>query len=275
MLLFLNDLHLNCLSVPNATKEFFQYINLENPSASGLIIGGDISTSDMLPEHLKQISQGFPKPIYFVLGNHDYWGSSFARVDTKVKELIKKYPNLHWLNKETIILDNNISIVGVGGWYDAYYGNTNSKVILNDWFNIVDLMSGTNNRDILIQLIRERADQQAKILGKSLKDVCQSNADTILIVTHIPPYEEASFYKGEISDRESLPWYTSANIGAEIDRYAEHFPDKTFIVLCGHTHYRGIYTRRDNLKIYSGESRYGYPGLSGWLDIINKNFILY
>lgn len=46
------------------------------------VITGDISEAVRLPEDLVVLGEACaPRPLYFVLGNHDFFGSSFAEVD--------------------------------------------------------------------------------------------------------------------------------------------------------------------------------------------------
>jgi UDP-2,3-diacylglucosamine pyrophosphatase LpxH len=272
-LLFCSDIHLDFFRTPDKAKVFGDCLANEKPDAEGLIIAGDISIASKLEEHLIQLYSGFKKPIYFVLGNHDFWTSSFKEVNKKVLTLTKKIPDLHWLQNEGPIKFETFDMVGVSGWYDAYYGNTKSTIALNDWYSIIELMPGVSYRDLLIQLIREEAGKQADVLYKQLKN---TTANTIIIVTHVPPYKEASWHEGEMSDYNTwLPWMSSASTGAVIDRYAEANPDKSIVVITGHTHSPGIYQKK-NVTVYTTKAIYGAPDITGKLykdKIITLNHI--
>ena len=257
-LLVCSDIHLDCFGSRSnqSAKEFGKSLAKENPDADGLIIAGDISTGGLVIEHLKQIYSGFNKPLYFIQGNHDLYNSSFKDMNKKFLYLSKQYPDIHWLQNEAPIKFETFDMVGVTGWYDAYHGNTNSKVTLNDWYCITELMPGVSNRDLLISLIREEAGKQADILYKQLKE---TTANTIIVVTHIPPYKEASWYQSEMSDYNTwLPWMSSASTGATIDRYANANPDKNIVVICAHTHSPGIYQKK-NVTVYTTKSIMGAP----------------
>jgi predicted MPP superfamily phosphohydrolase len=43
--------------------------------ADAILITGDISTPGILCSQLKYLVEALKKPIYFILGNHDYYGS--------------------------------------------------------------------------------------------------------------------------------------------------------------------------------------------------------
>jgi predicted phosphohydrolase len=267
MLLWLTDPHLNFLRLPDGAYQFAKCLHEENPNADGLIITGDISSGESLEKHLIQLSQGFPKPIFLILGNHDYYHSSFQCIDDLVTRVTKKFDNLHWLNKGNYTY-NGISIVGICGWYDARHGNTNSRVELADFRLIEDLIAGWSNRDLMIELVRKRAAKEAKRLDELLQEV---DTEVVLIATHISPYLQSCWHEGKISDREWLPWFCSRATGEVIDKYVENHPEKKFIVLVGHGHSPGIYERRDNLVVYTGAAKYGFPDLAGKIDVVNGN----
>jgi predicted phosphodiesterase len=275
MLLWVSDSHLNFLKRDDGAFRFVQCLAEENPNADGLILTGDISSGEVLEKHLTQIAQGFPNPIYFILGNHDHYNSSFKEIDELIPKLTKKFGNLFWLNEGWVSEfhprspndnANRMAIVGVNGWYDAYHGNTKTFIEIND-FTAIKELSGLNYRDLMIDLVRERAKKEADRLDDMLKMVCETPKDIILVATHVPPYPESAWHEGSHSDRDWQPWFTSASIGAVLDKYAEKNTDKKFVVLTGHTHSPGIYERRDNLVVYTGGAKYYFPELAGKIDV--------
>ena len=275
MLLWLSDIHLNFLKRDDGAFRFVQCLAEENPNADGLILTGDISSGEVLEKHLTQIAQGFTKPIFMTLGNHDIYNSSFKEIDELIPKLTKKFDNLFYLNegwitefhqREPSNNANRLAIVGVNGWYDAYHGNTKTFVEIADFTAIKELWAGLNYRNLMIDLVRERAKKEADRLDEMLKEVCETPKDIILVATHVPPYIEAAWHEGRNSDRDWQPWFTSASIGAVLDKYAENHTEKKFVVLTGHTHSPGIYERRDNLVVYTGGARYYHPDLTGTID---------
>lgn len=275
MLLWTTDTHFDFLDrLPSrevGIKYFCEYIlKNENPAASGLIITGDISNGEFLCNNLKTLAENFPKPIYFILGNHDYYYSSFGEIDKKVGNLSQKINNIHWLEKGYVI-HNRLPIIGVGGWYDAYHGNVNGGVVLNDWFEINNLAPVARARDLLIQQCRDRTKKHTENLGKMLEEVVKNEqSNSIIICTHVPPFPESSVYQGKQSGPGWLPWFTNETLGRLLVLFAEEYTNKTFIVLCGHSHGSGFFEKRNNLVIFTGRARYGFPDLAGFVDISSK-----
>lgn len=265
-LIWATDTHLNFIKREDGALQFAQYLAKENPKADGLIISGDISDGPNVERHLTQLAKGFGKPIYFVLGNHDYYHKSFKATDDCILELTKKIDNLHWLNLGSASC-NGISIVGVCGWYDARVGNTRTHVEIMDFTAIEDLWGGLNYRDLMIDLVRKRAVKEAERLDALLfEEICNVDADTVLVVTHVSPYPGSCWHRGQLSDRDWLPWFCSITTGEVLDKYAENHPEKKFVVLCGHGHSHGIYQRANNLVVYTGGAEYYLPNLAGHID---------
>ena len=72
---WLTDIHLNFLR-PLALKAFYDQVAAEEPQV--LLVTGDIGESDSVVRFVSEL--GRLAPIYFVLGNHDYYRSSIAAV---------------------------------------------------------------------------------------------------------------------------------------------------------------------------------------------------
>jgi len=49
---------------------------LAEASADAIRISGDISLSARITGDLEEIARHVPDPVYFVLGNHDYYGGT-------------------------------------------------------------------------------------------------------------------------------------------------------------------------------------------------------
>ena len=223
MIIWTNDIHLNFLIGKSSIQKFSKSLTEKNPEASCLIISGDISSGEVLKDHLIRLVQEWGKPIYFVLGNHDYYNSSWSEIDILAKGLNNYIPNLHWLNQGIHKIDNHI-ICGVGGWYDAFYGNPDTNFRLNDFRLINELSFVEGIREFLLEEIRERARREADILAVQLKEACKEDEGTIIVVTHVPPYKESSLYRGDNPTEDSLPWFTSASTGAVLDRFSDNNP---------------------------------------------------
>jgi|SRR5690606_762181 len=266
MIVWLTDIHLNFLKQPNSAMFFAESLAKEHPEATGLIITGDISTGRSVQKHLEQIAKGWKKPCYFTVGNHDFYGSSFAVVDRKVQQVCEEYPHMHWLNDGWHMHDGAV-VIGVGGWYDAFYGNKKSPIELADFVEIDDLRRvAYKNHDALLDEIRKKASDESDTLAKMMKVACEES-DTIIVCTHVSPYRESSWHMGKPSDDDWVPWFASKSTGTVLDIYAKRYPQKKFIVLTGHSHSPGIFEKYDNLIVFTGKAKYGFPDVAGNIDI--------
>jgi hypothetical protein len=93
------------------------------------------------------------KPIYFVLGNHDYYRRGVDDVRSKMTSITKDGLFLFWLPAlGPQKLDNDVVLVGQDCFADGRYGDyTNSRVVLNDSRMIVDLFQCGNYRLALLE----------------------------------------------------------------------------------------------------------------------------
>ena len=67
------DIHLDFLGDDNKRLiEFAEGLVRESPT--GLFLTGDLSVTQKLVYHLSAIERVVQRPIYFVLGNHDFYG---------------------------------------------------------------------------------------------------------------------------------------------------------------------------------------------------------
>src|SRR5574343_2067919 len=95
----------------------------EVPS-DGIVITGDISISKQLVYHLSIIERAANKRVFFVLGNHDYYGSSIEYVRKQMHELHNISQYLKYVSELGYVpLTSTTAIVGHDGWYDAAWGD--------------------------------------------------------------------------------------------------------------------------------------------------------
>lgn len=90
---------------------------------------------------MQELANFIEKPIYCVLGNHDYYRGQIDEVRSEMTALTESNENLFWLNVSKILqLDNNTLLIGQDGWADGRLGDYhNSRVALNDSRMIADL----------------------------------------------------------------------------------------------------------------------------------------
>lgn len=260
-LLWATDIHLDFLRVPEAPKMFGEYLASEYPSAQALVITGDISETPTLKSNLEAFGKGWGRPLFFVLGNHEYYKGSFEGT-AKIAHSIDG-----WLEKhESIELTSDCALVGVEGWYDGLLGfGKSEKFVMSDWFEIRDMRCLIDRRQLL-DVCQVRSETFA-LLAKAKIKKAFTKYNTVVFATHYPPYAEACWHEGAVSDNWHLPWFTSKLMGDALTQVMENHPKKKLVVLCGHTHSSGTYSPLPNLTVLTGEAVYGAPDSAGLLQI--------
>ena len=188
------DPHLNFLT-PDALDAFIASVASE--AVDGLFLTGDIAEADSVIPILDALDQGTPFPLYFVLGNHDYYGSSIAAVRQRVARWSQQLADVYWMPHAGVIsLSERTALVGHGGWGDGRVGDfLSSTVRLNDYVHIEDL-ADCDNEDRLRRLHR-LGTEAARHLETSLRLALESH-HSVVVLTHVPPYLESCWYQGEI-----------------------------------------------------------------------------
>lgn len=259
--LWMSDIHLNFLQ-DDHIQRWAAYAARSDPNVSGVFITGDISEAPHLGRHLLLLQQSLDRlPIWYVHGNHDYWRSSVSDVHDSARRLKQLNSKITWLGDSPVVqLNEKVGLVGHDGWYDAMAGDwKHSHFRMRDWDLIADFQPEMFNTAGIVSISRKLAGQAIVYLENKISEACVSN-DTIVIMTHFPPFEDAAKYRGRKSDSYALPWYTCASLGTMILEKSQQHPDKKFIVLCGHTHEKCIYNVANNLIVYVQGAAYGNPG---------------
>jgi 3',5'-cyclic-AMP phosphodiesterase len=253
-LAWLTDLHLNFLSPP-AQEAFIG--NLAQTDADAFLLGGDIGEANDVGDHLEAFSN-LGKPVYFVLGNHDFYHGTIAGVREKVEALAIESPNLHWLPRSGVVpLTTETGLIGHDGWGDGRLGTYyRSRVILNDW-RLIGEFAGLPERERL-DVLQALGDEAAALFRAVLPDALDRFRH-VLVLTHVPPFREACWHEGRISDDEWLPHFTCKAAGDVLAEAMASRPDRQMMVLCGHTHGAGEAQVLPNLRVLTGGAKYGSP----------------
>jgi len=251
---WITDPHYDFLS-SNVFKEHVKLLYDIDPDI--LLFGGDISTSNENIEYLEYIACKLVNTkIGFVLGNHDFYGSSIKEVKEEMQQLTNDYSNLYWLDVDAPLeIDKNTVIVGAGSWADCRLGNwILSNVDLNDYYYIEELKTlDKDKRKVVMQFIAQEA---TEIVLSQINSVIDKYK-TFYVVTHVPPFDVAAWYDGKMSDTNYLPHFSCKIMGDMLLSLMEKHLDKNMIVLCGHTHGSGEVQIVENLKVITGGSTYG------------------
>ena len=254
--------------------QFVQFISSKNPDA--ILLTGDISNGMNLIRHLRALDRLFQIPVYFVLGNHDIWGSSFEDKRAAVSSLTTEHKNLFYLsNFPYISLSKRTALVGHDGWYDALYGSSSyANVLMNDWHRITDFttvgawnhVSPGVNFGALVSFCRKLAYSAATHVTCGIDEAVEAGHDTIIIATHIPPFEEAHA-SNKPHGMNVVPWYTSKIMGDALLNASEKYPRVRFEIFCGHTHAKRDVVMRSNLGCHVGHSTYSDPQLQALIQV--------
>ena len=248
------DIHLDRLT----ERDYLEYKEyLAELSPDLFIISGDIAEGEKVCKSLEDFNDSFNFPIYFVLGNHDFYFSSFAETEENIRNLVGKSENLNWLTESEIItLNDATAIIGVEGWGDARNGTLNlSEGSTRDVRSIADYQ-GLNRAEIET-LLNKKGVEYAEILRPKLLEAVK-NFQNVILVTHVPPFVEACFDRSlRICGEFKLPFYTCKVIGDMLLEVMNENPACQMTVLSGHTHEKADVKIVENLRVRVKESGYG------------------
>lgn len=246
-----SDLHLDFVK-PDKRKAFLDSIIMSG--VNGVLITGDISISRRIAESLRAIA-GMELPTYFVTGNHDYYTGDFVGTDVAIGSVCRQYSHLTQLGEgEVVPLGERTVLIGHPGWGDGRAGmGSATKVRMNDSLLIADLrLEGKELFDRMAAL----GAASARYI-ENVAPLAVAQADRIVIGTHVPPFAEASRYAGAPGQPAFLPHFCNLSLGEALLRIARAWPQKEFLVLCGHTHERFLWRATDNLVVKVAGAEYG------------------
>lgn len=255
--LWLTDIHLNFADAQRQ-RAFMQQIS--DSRADVILLSGDIAEADDVTDYLERMAAAWSRPIYFVLGNHDFYFGSIAEVRGRVAKLCARQPLLRYLTTSNVIeLTPRVGLVGHDGWADGRVGDyERSTVMMND-YRLVAELAGVGKRErwpLLKGLAQEASAHLDKVLPAAL-----ATYPEVFLVTHVPPLREACWHEGQISDDEWAPHFVSLTVGETILNIMRQHADRKLTVLCGHTHGSGECQSLPNVTILTGGAIYGVPGM--------------
>ena len=256
------DIHLphvgsNVIRLGNFYKEFSK--------VDGVFITGDIAEALRLPYYLDQLEEKIQKPIYFVLGNHDFYRGSIVEVRTQTATHCEPTRFLRYLHPEGVVDLNGTALIGVDGWADTRAGDyENSGVDIADYYYIADFLNRSHAQRG--RVMKTLADDAAKIVREKLLDAVKNYKKVVLLI-HQPPYAEACWHEGHLSDSEWQPHFTCVAVGQVLSEVMKKNPDCHLVVYCGHTHSGGYVKVLPNLEVFTGKAVYGFPEIQKIVEI--------
>ena len=262
------DIHLDFLKDDN--RRIIQFgEGLVKDSPTGIFLTGDLSVAARLPFHLGALEQIAKRPIYFVLGNHDYYGARIEDVRKRMRALTNASPFLRYLPTiPYVALTPTTAVLGHDGWYDAIYGEwKNSSFNMTDWTAIHDFIEVNGAKSTIVGLARKLAHEGVLHVQESIKQAVRYHRN-IIILTHYPPWAQAHQHEGKQGDWNAAPWFTSKMMGDMLLDAAKAYPQVKFTVLAGHTHGRYDGQIANNLEVHVGGAEYNAPALQGLVEVL-------
>ncbi len=257
------DIHLNFLS-PKKRADFFASIRECQPDA--VFLTGDIAEAPSLYVLLDEMQQAVAVPIYFVLGNHDFYHASIKAVRQGIQDWCSTHSELIYLSSTGFVeLTSKTVLIGHDGWGDGRYGQYHqSPVRLSDQELIRDFQS--LDRHAVLAKLEDLGDESAVFL-RDVGTKALELYDQVFCLTHVPAFKEACWYQGKIGNDDWLPYFTCKAVGDVLLEMMQERPEKNMTVLCGHTHHEGAIHMLPNLQVLTGSAEYGTPCISKVLEI--------
>jgi len=238
---------------------------LDAASADGLVVTGDIAESMHLLRSLDWLREAHSGPFWFCLGNHDFYYDGVEPVRRSVEKWAVDNAAWYLTGGGPQQLTEQIGLVGHDGWAD---GRTpcyeRSLVFMHDTRLIADL-AGLDKRarwDVMMRLADESADRIEQVLTAAFE-----RWSSVIVATHVPPFREACWYDGRISDDHWAPHFTNVALGERLLELMQSHPSHQAVVLCGHTHGSGSFRPLANLAVETGAAEYGRPSVTRVIDL--------
>lgn len=247
------DLHLNFIDRTQQSILLCGKYMAESCQADILLLTGDTSEGLKLRGHLQALQAGWGKPIWFVLGNHDYYGTDWQGARKDLEGLPEQFV---FLDPAEPVLINGIAVVGQSGWFDSIL-DPKYEMALGETARLA--CCTFDPRDLIREKMVAQSRQEALQAYRKIEASYQQGARKVVLLTHAPPYKLASWFQGKHSDPGWLGIMTSYHMGRVIDRAVTENPDLEVVVLCGHTHSPGEYHRGPRIKVLTGPAQYSAP----------------
>lgn len=260
---WLTDIHLNHCD-DQLVDQLFEEVQSHQPDS--IWIGGDFSESFQLPRYLRWIGHAFSCPVYFVLGNHDFYFASISMIRDQVSEICEQVPNLIYLSQsDPVSLSDRSALIGHDGWYDGRLGNYETSVVMMHDYHTISDLAGLD-KQARWEVLKKLGDEAGDFIYRNLQQALQTH-DEVHILTHVPPTRHSCWHQGSISDDQWAPHFTCKAVGDAIREALRPHPDKQVTVYCGHTHGGGISRPQKNWTIHTGAAEYGAPSIAGAFEV--------
>lgn len=274
-LLWASDIHLDRAG-GECKERFFE--RLAAAGHDGVVISGDISNSKCVVQHLEEIGRacngsgnGSGKPVYFVLGNHDYYQGSIRQVESAVDQLCQRSGNLFHLGKgEIISIGNDTALMGHRGWGN---GGEKSRYRISvpnpDRHAIADFCGLSNHAYFsrVQSLGAESADYVRRILPAAL-----ARYSRVVHLTHYPVHTDAIRFNERPCGWDRMGHFANFAMGGAMLGISKNYQERTnqertIMVLAGHSHCAATVRVAPGIEIKVAGARPGKPEVQGIIDV--------
>lgn len=225
-----------------------------------LVVTGDISTGEHFEAHFRAFCEGAKIPVYFVLGNHDFYDAP----ESVVRATAAAFPG--YLDGSHIIeLSPRVALVGRTGWYDTLSGCPSTFRAqgdsIKDWKRIERLVDCWRIPQLLERTCIKWSEEETE-KAVPLLEAAARGYQEVFFATHFPCFTAACF----APDGGWWPWSINTTMGVALRKVVDRFPNTDFTFLSGHTHRGGRKQLGPNLLCVAGQATYGYPRLAeSWM----------
>src|SRR6516225_6608409 len=190
-LTWLSDIHLEFLR-QRKIDDFARQVQAHPGKA--VLITGDIATGDLLQSVLGTLARNIDRPIVYCLGNHDFYNSSFEKVEQAIAGAGQLFNNLIYLDGKSIIpLTEQTALIGINGWACGTGGiGRRTGIRLTDDTDILDFKCLPTDDD-RFNLMFQLAKGYAETLRPTLRDAL-ARFQNVIIGIHVPPFLEAAWH---------------------------------------------------------------------------------
>ena len=242
--------------------------DIKKQKADAVLITGDIAEKGTTGLYLQFLQRGLKLPVWFVLGNHDWYNISRERGE----EILSKY-----LSDDLVLLDNiheiklnkKSCLVGGENWWDAAFSDTfgliDGYVMGEDYQKIDYIAPQTNNKSPFDRVRKISNSCSEKIVEKLIEAF--KNYDKVYLAVHVPPFKEACVVSGIQIPNNWLNHFCDYGLGDKLKQLMTQYPEKKLKVLAGHTHGKITVKVLDNLTVKVGKAKVGKPQIADIIEI--------
>lgn len=257
-----SDIHLNFCEDLHAEEFLKRAASL----ADVLVVTGDIAEAQNLQKYLNLLEELPDTKTHYVLGNHDFYGSSMLVTTGETAEADATRKNAKWLTMEGVVpLSPTIALIGNEGWYDGLNGTfMRSDVVLADFAYIKEMRIRRGDKPAILEGLVSITTVYAEDVTSKLRTALERGFEHVVYATHVPPYAGAAWHLGQVSDPDHLPFFSNRLIGEALDSVMADYPDRKLTVLCGHSHSEGVFRPRPNIAVHTAPAEYYRPTARLW-----------